>query len=119
MDTTTEEKEKLIGFEIMRLMQLTRDESIDNLLSAALAGREQTVASVTKLFHFCLRNFGTDVGGNTPSTVARKYWEACSVFLKDAGLTQKDIEKIHSPFAKPGDPNFRSVLDEMSEEGRD
>lgn len=118
MDTTTEEKEKLIGFEIMRLMQLTRDETIDNLLSAALAGREQTVASVSKLWNFVLRFFGSDVTGNTPSRVAAKYWVAVASFLDDAGLTKQQIENIHSPFARPGDPNFISVLKEMSEEGR-
>jgi hypothetical protein len=117
MNTNTqEEKEKLIGFEIMRLLQLSRDESVNDLLSAALAGREPTVESVSKLYAFILRWFG-DPTGNTPSTVARKYWEACSAFLKDAGLTQQQLEQIHSPFRKPGEPGGKSILQEMEEEG--
>jgi O-acetyl-ADP-ribose deacetylase (regulator of RNase III) len=118
MNTNTQEdKEKLIGFEIMRLMTLSRDESVNDLLSAALAGRPATVESVSKLFHFVLRNFGTDVGGNTPSTVTRKYWDACSAFLKDAGLTKQQLDQIHSPFPRAGEPGFRSILDEMHDEG--
>jgi hypothetical protein len=118
MDTTTQaEREKALGFEIMRLMYLSRNEDISNLLGSALAGREQTVTSVTKLFHFVLRNFGTDVGGYTPSTVTRKYWNACSTFLKDAGLSTEQLESIHKPFPLAGEPGFESVLDEFREQG--
>jgi hypothetical protein len=114
MDTTTNtERERALGFEIFRIMKLTRDESVDNLLSAALAGREQTVASVTKLWSFVLRNFG----GNMPSTVVRKYWEAASAFLKEANLTPEQIENIRHPFPLAGEPGFESVLDEFREEG--
>ena len=114
MNTTTQsEKEKALGFEIFRLMKLTRDESVDNIVSASLAGREQTVASVTKLWNFVLRNFG----GNMPSTIVRKYWEASSAFLKEAGLTPEMIEKIRHPFPVAGEPGFQSVLDEFREQG--
>jgi hypothetical protein len=118
MKTTTQsEKERLLGFEIMRLLQLSRDESVGDLLSAALAGREKNVASVTRLFQFVLRTFGTDVRGLTPSTVTRKFWEACSSFLKEAGLTPEELDNIHDPRPRPGDPDFKSILDEFREEG--
>jgi hypothetical protein len=117
MNTTTQsEKEKALGFEIMRLMKLTRDESVENLIDAALAGREKNVTSVTKLYHFVLRTFG-GTEGYTPSTVTRKFWEACSTFLKDAGLTSEQIENIRHPFPVAGEPGFQSVLDEFREQG--
>jgi hypothetical protein len=116
-NTTTAEKERALGFEIMRMMQLSRDESVENLIDAALAGRDKNVASVTKLFHFVLRTFGTDIRGLTPSTVTRKYWEACSSFLKDAGVTPQELDELHNPHPRPGDPGWKSVLDEFKEEG--
>jgi hypothetical protein len=118
MNTNTqEEKERLIGFEVMRLMQLSRDESVDDLLSAALAGRPATIESVSKLYSFVLRWFG-DPTGRIPSTVLRRYWEAVSPFLIEAGLTDEQLENIKNPFPRPGEPGFRSILDEMKEEGR-
>jgi hypothetical protein len=115
--TTQAEKEKALGFEIFRLMRLAREESLENLLSAALAGREQTVTSVTKLWSFVLRSFGTDVGSHTPSTVTRKFWQACSAFLVDAGLSPEQLEAVHKPLPLAGEPGFKSILDEFREEG--
>ena len=115
--TTTAEREKAFGFELMRLMRIAREESLENILFAALAGREQTVTSVSKLWNFVLRSFGTDVGGYTPSKVAARYWSACSAFLKDAGLTPEQIEGIHKPFPLAGEPGFESILDQCREEG--
>jgi hypothetical protein len=117
MNTTTQaEKEKALGFEIMRLTQLSRDEDIGNLLDAALAGRAKTVESVTKLYHFVLSIFG-NVTGLTPSTATRKFKEACTVFLKEAGVTQEQLEKIYRPYPVAGDPDFESVIDEFREQG--
>jgi hypothetical protein len=110
------QKEQIRWREVTRLMQLTRDEPIDNLLSAALVGWEQTVASVTRLFHFVLRNFGAP-DGMVPSTVTRKFKEACSSFLKEAGLTQQQLEKVYRPYPVAGDPDFVSVIDEFREQG--
>jgi hypothetical protein len=110
-------KEVIRGREIMRLMQLTRDESVENLLDAALAGRDKSVESVSKLYGFVLRTFG-DTSGFTPSTVTRKFWNACSEFLRrEAGLTDTELSKIKNPHPKAGEPGFRSVLDEFEEEG--
>ncbi len=111
-----EEKERLIGFEIMRLMGLARNTEVGSLLDAALAGREQNVESVSKLFAFVLRNFG-DFPSNIPSTVVEKFWGACSEFLTASGWTAEQLEELRNPFSKAGDPGFRSVLDEL-EEGR-
>jgi hypothetical protein len=110
------QKEQIRWREVQRLMQLTRDESVENLLSAALAGREQSATSVSKLYHFVLRNFG-DTDGMVPSTVTRKFKEACTSFLKEAGLTQEQLEKIYRPYPVAGDPDFVSVIDEFREQG--
>jgi hypothetical protein len=113
-----EEKERLIGFEIMRLMDLSRKTEVGSLLDAALAGREQTVESASKLFSFVLRNFG-DFVSNIPSTVVDKFWNACSEFLTASGWTTKQLDELRNPYPKAGEPGFRSILDEMNDEGRD
>lgn len=111
--TTTAEKDRAFGLELMRLMRLAREESLENLLSAALGSREQNVESIKKLFHFVLRNFGSDLSTYEPSKVTSRYWAACSTFLKDAGLTAEQLEAIHKPFPLAGEPGFESVLDEF------
>ena len=114
---TQEEKERLIGFEIMRLMDVSRKTEVESLLDAALAGREQTVESVTKLFSFVLRHFG-DCIRKIPSTVVDKFWDACSEFLTASGWTTKQLEELRNPHPKAGEQGFRSILDEMEAEGR-
>jgi hypothetical protein len=109
-----EEKERLIGFEIMRLMDLSRKTEVESLIDAALAGREQTVDSVSKLFSFVLRNFG-DFPSSAPSTVVVKFWSACSDFLAASGWTTKQLDELRNPYLKAGEPGFRSILDEMAE----
>lgn len=119
MDTNTnEERERLLGFEIMRLMEVSREHVPETLLDAALNGREKTAASVAKLFGFVLRTYG-ETTGNTPSRVTAKYWDACSAFLTDAGLTPEQLENIRHPFPLAGEPGFESILDEMHEKGLD
>jgi hypothetical protein len=114
---TEQERESARSREVMRLLQLTRDEAVDNLLSSALAGREPTVASVTKLWNFVLNIF--PITGLTPSTVARKYWAASSAFLKESGLTEEQLENIRHPLPTASEPGFISVLSEMHDEGLD
>jgi hypothetical protein len=115
-----EEKERLIGFEIMRLLDLSRKTEVGSLLDAALAGREKTVESVSKLFSFVLRNFGEGVttAGPSGSSTTDKFWEACSEFLGESGVTDEELSKIRYPYPPAGSPGFRSVLDEMEVEGR-
>jgi hypothetical protein len=112
-----EEKERLIGFEIMRLMDLSRKTEVESLLDAALAGREQTVESVTKLFSFISRNFG-DFPSNAPGAVVVKFWSACSEFMTASGWTTKQLEELRDPHPKAGEQGFLSILDEMESEGR-
>jgi hypothetical protein len=110
-DITQEEKEKLIGFEVMRMMQLSREYGPEDLLDSVLAGREKKVENVTNLYSFVLRNFG-DV-----SRVTGKVWEGCSSFLKEAGLSQQQLEQTRGLSPRAGEPGFRSILDEMHDEG--
>jgi hypothetical protein len=115
-----EEKERLIGFEIMRLLDLSRKTEVGGLLDAALAGREKTIESVVKLYNFILRNFGEGIttAGSTGSSTTDKFWAACSEFLGGSGVTDEELSKIRYPHPLAGSPGFRSVLDEMAEEGR-
>jgi hypothetical protein len=103
-------KEKLRGQEIIRLNNLARELSVDKLLDAALAGREKSQASVTKLYGFVVRAFG--YGAATD-----KYWDACSPIL-GATMNDTELEKLRNPFPKADEPGFRSILDEMHDEGR-
>ena len=110
---TQDEKEKLRSAEIVRLLYVARDTGSESLLDEALNGREKSQESVTKLYNFVLKNFGSE------SIVTAKLWDACVVFLRDnTELTSKELENIHGPFPKAGEPGFRSILDEMHDEGR-
>jgi hypothetical protein len=104
-------KEKIRGQEIIRLNNLARELSVDKLLDAALAGRDKSKESVTKLYSFVVKAFG--YGAATD-----KYWDACSPIL-GATMSDTELEKLRSPFPKAGEPGFRSILDEMHDEGRD
>ena len=104
-------KEKIRGQEIIRLNNLARDLSVDKLLDAALAGRDKSRESVTKLYSFVLKAFG--YGAATD-----KYWDACSPIL-GATMSDTELDKLRRPFTKTGEPGFRSILDEMHDEGRD
>ena len=93
------QKEQIRWREVVRLMQLSRDESIDNLLSAALAGRETNVISVTKLYRFVLRNFGAS-DGMVPSKVTLKLQRGMHQLPQerriDPGRTRKGISSLAS-----------------------
>ena len=87
-----EQKEKLRGQEIARLNNLARDVSADKLLDAALAGRDKSQASVTKLYSFVVKTFGY-------GAAADKYWDACSPIL-GATMSDTELEKLRNPFLK-------------------
>jgi hypothetical protein len=110
-------KEGLVGREIFRLLDISRNPKTEDILDAALDGREKTVESVSKLYNFVLRHFG-DFASNTPDTVVAKFWNACSEFLTASGWTTKQLDELRNPYPKAGEPGFRSILDEMREEGR-
>jgi hypothetical protein len=107
-----EHKEKMRGQEIMRLNILARDLSADKLLDAALAGRDKSKESVTKLYSFVVKAFGYGAATN-------KYWDACFEVLSATGMTDEQLNAVRNPFPKAGSPGFRSILDEMHDEGRD
>jgi hypothetical protein len=96
----------------MRLMKLARDGSADTLLDEALNGRDKTADTLTRLMSFLVQNFGQE-----RSTTVDKYWKEIEPVLEEFGVSDKDRRKIRRPFPKPGDKNFRSILDEMREEG--
>jgi hypothetical protein len=104
-------KEKIRGQEIMRLNILARDVSVDKLLETALAGRDKSKESVSKLYSFVVKAFGY-------GQAADKYWGACSPILS-ATMSNAELEKLRNPFPKAGEPGFRSILDELHDEGRD
>jgi hypothetical protein len=112
-----EERERLIGFEIMRLMDLARKTEVGSLLDAALDGREKTIESVSKLYDFILRNFGEGAAtaGPAGSSTTDKFWVACSAFLGESGVTDEELSKIRYPYPRAGEPGFKSVLDEMGD----
>jgi hypothetical protein len=116
----SELREQMRGQEISRLNLLARDLSADKLLDAALAGRDKSRESVTKLYGFVLRNFGEGVttAGSTGSSTTDKIWAACSAFLCESGVTDEELSKIRYPYPLAGTSGFRSVFDELAEEGR-
>jgi hypothetical protein len=103
-----EDKERLRGLEIIRLLNISREHPVENILTEALDGREKSPESVEKLYGFVLRSFGPE------SQVTEKFWNACETFLRDnADLTDKQLEKIRFPYPLAGQPGFRSVLEEF------
>ena len=113
--TEVEIKESIIGHEIFRLLDISQNPKIEDLLDAALGGREKTVESVSKLYSFVLRHFGEGVAtaGPARSSTTDKFWEACSAFLRESGMTDEELSKIRYPYPRAGEPGFRSILDEM------
>lgn len=103
-------RESARGREIMRLNQLSRGNTTDSLLEGALDGRQRTVESVTRLYSFVLKNFGY-------GATANKYWLVCGTFLRGSGMTHEELHKIEHPYPAAGEPGFRSILDEMNDEG--
>jgi hypothetical protein len=106
----SELKEKLRVQEIIRLNNLARDISADQLLDAALAGREKSQASVTKLYSFVVKAFGY-------GEVTDKYWGACFEVLSATKMTDEQLNKLRNHSPKAGEPGFRSILDELRDEG--
>lgn len=113
--TEVEIKESIIGREIFRLMDVSQNPKVEDLLDAALDGREKTIESVTKLYTFVLQKFGEGVStaGSIRSSTTDKFWAACSEFLRASGMTDEELSEIRYPHPRPGEPGFRSILDEM------
>lgn len=97
------------------LMKLAREFAGDDLLNRALEGEAITAESVSGVYFFIAQHFGRD----TESEVAKKFWVPVFYFLSKAGLTKEQLQKIRRPFPVGGEPGFRSILDEMYDEGHD
>jgi|HubBroStandDraft_2_1064218.scaffolds.fasta_scaffold00704_2 hypothetical protein len=107
-----EMKEAMRDREVMRLIEVSRSNGQESLLDAALEGREKSPASVAKLFTFVRKNIGE---GNATN----KFWNAAAPFLISSGWSAEQLDKLRHPSPAPGTPGFRSILDEMHDEGRD
>ena len=101
----------MLGQEIIRLVRLSREFSGEELLTEALARRERTIDKVVKLFGFITKNIDQD------STVAEKFWRPVEVVLEESDVTPQARKKIRYPSPRSGEPGFRSIFDEMLEEG--
>jgi hypothetical protein len=109
---TINEAELIRDREMMRLVELSRSNGLESLLDAALEGREKNPVLVAKLFVFVRKSFGE---GNATT----KYWNACSSFLVSQGWSAEQLDELRNPSLIPGQSGFRSILDEMRDEGRD
>jgi hypothetical protein len=107
---TINEVEAMRDREVMRLVEVSRSSGFESLLDAALEGREKSPVSVSKLFTFVRKSFGE---GNATS----KYWNACSSFLSSSGWSAEQLNELRNP-SPAGTPGFKSILDELEEEGR-
>lgn len=100
-------------FDAMELMKVASEFAGDDLLNRTLDGQVHSIEIVSELYKFVAQNFGRD----TESNVAKKYWQCCGTYLASAGLTKSQLQKIRRPFPVYGEPGFRSILDEMRDEG--
>jgi hypothetical protein len=100
-------------YNIMSLLNLAREFAGDDLLNRALNGEPTTVESVSQLYRFIVQHFGRD----TESDVAKKFWVPCCYFLANAGLSRQELQKLRRPFPVYGEPGFKSIFDEMLENG--
>ena len=115
--TEVEIKESLIGREIFRLLDISQNPKTEDLLDAALDGREKTIESATKLYTFVLQKFGEGIttAGPAGSRTTDKFWEACSAFLRESGVRDDELSKIRHPYPRAGETGFVSILDEMGD----
>jgi hypothetical protein len=99
-------------YDVITLVKLAREFVGDDLLNAAFDG-SQSVDKVSELYSFVVQNFARD----TESDVAKKYWQCCATYLASQGLTKEQLQKLRRPYPVYGEPGFKSILDEMREEG--
>lgn len=93
--------------EVYRIMEVARSNADENLLEKCLNGRPRTAQSVAQLFKLARLHF--EAGG----VVHNRICEACLSFL-EASLSFEELQRLKNP--EP--TKYRSILDEMGEEGR-
>ena len=89
------------------------DHSDEQFLVEVLQGRERTAGNLVKLFGFVTKFAGQGSG------LAERLWRVIEPLLKESGVDAKQLKQIRYPDPQPGDPKFRSVLDELCDEGHD
>src|SRR3974390_1826675 len=105
------DKEVLTGREIMRLLKVSRESAVENLLDDALVGRSKDTDTVTRLFRFVRDNFGpADLPHGQGSDVTKKFAKAVAGFLQESGVDSEQISKITNPPPAKG-----CVLDEFED----
>jgi hypothetical protein len=113
-----ETREQLLFSEEQRFRLL--EGSGDELINLALNGRpknEQNVANIWKLAYSAFSVWSKDAAhpSNRGADRHSNFWSACSAYLKEAGWTPKQLDALRFPSASPlpGQPGFKSVLDEF------
>jgi hypothetical protein len=101
------ENNSKLGKEIMRMLAISRGPQ-EKLLDEALAGREATADSVSRLMRFVITNFGQE-GSDTVD----KFWVVAKDFLEEAGVDARQLQSIRRPFPVYGEKGFKSVLEEF------
>src|SRR5690348_16885745 len=92
-----EAREVAHGREIMRLVEVMRNNGPEGLLQAALDGRPATVESIQKLYGFALKNLS--------EPTRDRYWKVVEEFLRaNTALTSIELDNMHDPRPRPGDP---------------
>lgn len=104
------ESELIRDREVMRLVELSRNNGLENLLATALENRETNPTSVAKLYSFVRRHIGEGNASN-------KFWNACSSFLISSGWSAEQLDELRN-LSPTGQSGFKSILDQLEEEGR-
>lgn len=109
--------ENTLGQEILRLLKISRETPIEQILDEALEGRPKSVDTVSKLLAFVVKHHGQE--GMYPgrpdldSIVTQRFGDACSEYLAEAGVDAQTIRAIRYPNPVPGKKRWRSVLEEF------
>jgi hypothetical protein len=120
MTNERETREQILFNEEQRFRTL--EGSGGELLDLALNGRpknEQNVVNIWKLAYSAFSVWSKDAAhpSNRGANRHENFWIAVSDYLKSAGWTLKQLDALRFPSPLPGQPGFRSVLDEFREEG--
>jgi hypothetical protein len=104
-------------FNATTIMKCSREFAGDDLLVKTFEALDQvpTVETVKQLYRFIVEAFGRD----DSSQVAKRFWRPVAFYLANNGVSKTELSQIRRPYPIYGEPGFRSILDEMYEEGHD